>query len=236
MIGAAGLIYTDLRVKYTGTLNPITLCKGQITMNKRSTLLSLLTLLLLALLTGLVAADEPIEGRAGRTELRFMEGMMDHHQMALDMAGDCLARAATDELRSQCQTIIDAQSAEIDVMKAWLLEWYNVDYTPVAMMGADGMNMAGMNHSMPGMPATDPTMMMGMMAGLNRAEGVDYDIAWLESMLDHHDDAIHMSERLIECLPADSGHAELLALANQIIADQTAESELMEEMIVTLSS
>ncbi|MBC8099915.1 MAG: DUF305 domain-containing protein, partial [Armatimonadetes bacterium] len=41
-------------------------------------------------------ADTPVEGRAGRAELRFLEGMIDHHQMALDMGNDCLAKATTE--------------------------------------------------------------------------------------------------------------------------------------------
>ena len=39
-----------------------------------------------------VMADAPVEGRIGRAEVRFMEGMIDHHQMAIDMALDCSAR------------------------------------------------------------------------------------------------------------------------------------------------
>lgn len=74
-------------------------------------------------------------------------------------------------------------------------------------------------------------MMMGMMAGLNRAEGLDYDVAWLESMIDHHDDAIHMAQRLLDRVPADAGHAELLELAARIITDQSAEIEQMEALI-----
>lgn len=37
-------------------------------------------------------ANAPVEGRIGRAEVRYMEGMIDHHQMAIDMALDCLAR------------------------------------------------------------------------------------------------------------------------------------------------
>lgn len=73
---------------------------------------------LVAALTVLVAptvfADAPIEGRAGRAEVRFLEGMIDHHQMALDIAHDCLAKATTESVTRLCQNIIDAQSAEIE--------------------------------------------------------------------------------------------------------------------------
>ncbi len=201
-------------------------------------LMSLVVVVLLgAVMFSSVNADAPIEGREGRAELRFLEGMMDHHQMALDMANDCLAESTSEEVKALCQNIIDAQTAEIATMKEWTLAWYNVDYAPMSMTDMDMGEMEGMDHSgMPGMPATDPVMMMGMMAGLNRLEGVDYDFAWLESMIDHHDDAIHMSKRLLMRVPEGVGHADLFALANQIIADQTAETSIMEEMLTVMAS
>lgn len=192
-------------------------------------------------------ADAPTDGRVGRAELRYMEGMIDHHQMAIDMALDCLAREdISDALRTECQNILDAQQPEIEQMQAWLLAWYNVDYQPMAMadmmMGDDmgGMDHGSMDHSAMGHgsddgPFTDPAMMMGMFAGFNRLDGVDYEMAWLESMVDHHDDAIHMSERLLSRDPAgDQLHADLRALAEAIIEAQTAEMTAYEELLVAL--
>ncbi len=200
----------------------------------------LVALALTILVVPTVFADGPVEGRSGRAEVRFLEGMIDHHQMALDMANDCLAKATTESVTALCQNIIDAQSTEIALMQGWLLDWYNIDYSPMSMkdmMGMMGDGMGGMNHGgMDGMPHTDPAMMMGMMAGLNRLEGVEYDIAFLESMVDHHDDAIHMSERLIERVPEGEGHAELRAMTQQIIDDQSAEIEAMEQFIIDLSA
>ena len=169
------------------------------------------------------------ETRGQRAELRFLEGMIDHHQMALDMANDCLAHAESETLITLCNDIIAAQSAEITQMQAWLLEWYNVEYAPVSMMSSIEAADPHAGHDMSGaaMPNTDPPMMMGMMAGLNRLEGSAYETAWIESMIDHHDDAIHMAERVLEY----AEHAELRALAEQIISDQSAEIEQMEAML-----
>lgn len=214
-------------------------------MSKRGLILGLLAVVvavLAVLAVPVVLADDPVDGRAGRAEVRFLEGMIDHHQMALDMAADCLAKATSERVVALCQNVIDAQSAEIALMQGWLLEWYNIEYSPMPMSavtdmtGGDDMGgMHGMDHgNMAGMPATDPAMMMGMFAGFNRLEGVDYEVAWLESMIDHHDDAIHMSERILE--RAVDGHAELLALAQQIIDDQSAEIESMEQFISEISA
>jgi uncharacterized protein (DUF305 family) len=198
---------------------------------KRTVFLALIAFILSALALPAAFADGPTEGRSGRAELRYMEGMIDHHQMAVDMANDCLAKATSEDLKTICQNIIDAQTAEIAQLQEWLLNWYNVQYDPVPMMTEDD-GMAGMDHGgMEGMPHTDPPMMMGMMAGLNRVEGIEYDISWAESMIDHHDDAIHMSERLLSRVPEGEGHADLRALAEKIIEDQTAEIDMLEDLI-----
>lgn len=189
---------------------------------------------LMLLVFGTVSADAPVEGRNGRAEVRFLEGMIDHHQMALDMAQDCLQKASSEGVVTLCHNVINAQSAEIETMRGWLRDWYRIDYTPVSMMSAESDTAADSGHGGHGGHGgesdelfTDPAMMMGMMAGLNRLEGADYEIAWLESMIDHHDDALHMSERILE----RAEHTELRTLAEAIIADQTAEIELMEGLL-----
>jgi len=196
--------------------------------------LGLLAVLLTVVIVPATMADAPIEGRIGRAEVRFMEGMIDHHQMAIDMALDCLAREdVSDTLRAECQAVIDSQQPEIEQMQAWLLAWYNVDYSPHAMadmMEMMGDDMGGMD-SMEGMPSTDPAMMMGMFAGFNRLEGAEYETAWLESMIDHHDDAIHMSERLLERDADSAGHAELRDMAQAIINAQTEEIARYEDLL-----
>lgn len=53
-------------------------------------------------------------------------------------------------------------------------------------------------------------------------------------MIDHHDDAIHMSERLLS-RAGEEGHTELRDLAKKIITDQSAEIEQMETMITSLA-
>lgn len=181
-----------------------------------------------------VLADEPADGRAGRAEVRFMQGMIDHHQMALDMAGHCLERASSDAVLTLCAAVIAAQTPEIEQMQSWLTEWYNNRYQPVSMAssltaGATDSGHAG--HGGASGPTSDPAMMMGMMAGLNRLEGAAYDVAWLEAMIDHHDDAIHMSERLLSRVQ----HTELRDLAVAIIAAQSAEILTMEALIRDLN-
>lgn len=46
---------------------------------------------------------------------------MDHHQMVLDMAQDCLNKAKTEAVLKMCQNIITSQTAEITNMEGYLL-------------------------------------------------------------------------------------------------------------------
>jgi uncharacterized protein (DUF305 family) len=206
-------------------------------MRKRYLLVGLAALTLTVIFARYTVADSAVEGRAGRAEMRFLEGMIDHHQMALDMANDCLGKAETEQVQTLCQNIIEAQTSEITTMQMWLLEWYNVQYVPVSMTdeaAVDSMNHGA--HTEEGAPVTDPAMTMGMMAGLGRLEGHDYEIAFLEAMIDHHDDALHMAERILERATEGIGHVQLRELAQTIIEDQTAEIEQMETLIMELSS
>ncbi|MCU0481898.1 MAG: DUF305 domain-containing protein [Anaerolineae bacterium] len=197
-------------------------------MNIKYAIRYILVIISVVLLSSAVYADAPIDGRAGRAEVRFLEGMIDHHQMALDMAADCLNKAQTESIVELCNNVITAQSAEIAQMQEWLLEWYDIEYAPMSMMDMDS-GMSGMHGGQ--QEHRDPPMMMGMMAGLSRLEGVEYEIAWLEAMIDHHDDALHMSERILRY----AQHDNLIALAEVIISAQTTEIEYMESLIIDLS-
>ncbi len=129
----------------------------------------------LLFITGVVSAQE-VTTRGERAEIRFLEGMIDHHQMALDMASDCLAKAVTESVQTLCQNVITAQSREILTMRGWLLAWYAVDYQPVSMLHADhadtsvseGMMQGGMMDMMQGMSGmmTQMSSMMEMMGGM----------------------------------------------------------------------
>jgi uncharacterized protein (DUF305 family) len=244
-------------------------------MKKYWIVLSVFTLLLATIALPTALADGPIEGRAGRSEIRFLAGMMDHHQMAVDMAMDCFKKATTEALREICENVVSAQTKEIETMRGWLKSWYNIDYVPMSMMNMMSMmhnmmhgemgsmmgnGMMGGDHSnlTPTPAATDEhsehhpatpeasnnagsgdhgmmdssMMTIGMMVGWSNLQGVEYEVAWLEAMIDHHDDALHMAERVLNHVQ----HEELRAMAEQIIKDQTAEIESMEKLLTELAA
>lgn len=54
----------------------------------------------------------------------FIDQMIAHHQGAIRMARIELAQGADDEAKSLANTIVTAQSAEIEQMNVWRTEWY----------------------------------------------------------------------------------------------------------------
>lgn len=72
----------------------------------------------------------------GSFDQAFLEAMIPHHQSAVAMAQMALQRATHSELTAMAQGIVDAQTAEIAQMQAWLAAWYGA--TPAASPQAQG--------------------------------------------------------------------------------------------------
>ncbi len=112
-------------------------------------------------------ADNPPTDRAGRAEVRFLEGLVDHDQNALGMAHDCLAKAKTEAIRKFCQQVADARSVETKTMRGWLLIWYQLDYGSVNSSSMSMMDMMGMNGMMNMMMSSMDCTKMGMNGMMN---------------------------------------------------------------------
>jgi uncharacterized protein (DUF305 family) len=136
--------------------------------------------------------------------MEFLTGMIDHHHMAVEMAKMCLDRAVHPTLRSLCEEIIAAQSAEIHEMHAWLQDWYGVSHEPMMKPGD-----------------------MRAMEKLASLGGAEFEIAFMEMMIKHHRAAIREADR---CLDRAS-HDELLSMCADIITSQSAEIEQMREWL-----
>lgn len=57
-------------------------------------------------------------------DLRFIEAMIPHHDGALVMAKDAIAKSKRPEIQQLAQEILDSQKAEIEQMQAWRKAWY----------------------------------------------------------------------------------------------------------------
>lgn len=140
------------------------------------------------------------------SERAFIEGMIPHHQEAVDTAKEVLARGATTgEIRSLLENIITAQEKEIADMKSWYQAWYGVAYTS--------------NNAY--------TPMMRDLEGLS---GKAIDATFLEDMIMHHMGAIMMAHSVTPYIE----HAEMTALTKAVTETQSAEIERMQNILEAL--
>ena len=147
----------------------------------------------------------------------FVTMMIPHHQQAIEMADQILAKDGIDErVVSLAEQIKAAQDPEIQTMKGWLQEW-GVPYDD-SMSGMEGMDMGG------GMMSEDD------MAALDAATGVEATRLFLNGMIAHHQGAVTMAQSVL----TDGQNPDVAALAQQIIDGQTAEITTMQDILASL--
>jgi uncharacterized protein (DUF305 family) len=137
------------------------------------------------------------------SEREFVTGMIPHHQEAVDTAQEVLARGgSTAEIRTLATEIIAAQETEIAMLMQWHLAWYGEEYV------ADG--------------SYQP-----MMRDLSQLSGAALDQRFLEDMIPHHMGAIMMAQSVRPYIT----QPEVTAMADAIMTTQTAEIQLMQELL-----
>jgi uncharacterized protein (DUF305 family) len=150
-----------------------------------------------------------------RDDLQFIDMMVPHHQLAIDMARIALQHAQHGQVLGLARDIIAAQDDEIRRMLIWRAELAGSSPTP-ATSGMNGMN--GM--SGPGQPP-----MPGMNVDLKAlAASPDFDRAFIQAMIPHHQSAIAMSRAATPNLK----RPEIRDLAHDIITTQQVEIDRME--------
>ncbi len=139
------------------------------------------------------------------TDLRFVDGMIAHHEMAIDMARVIQQRGLRPDVKGLAEDIIGAQSAEIDTMRAWRARW--LVGAPAAPPSAD--DMAAMGMAMP-------------LDSLTSAAAPD--LPFLDMMLPHHAGAIVMAGEAA----VYTERPEVRALAREIVRAQAREIGQMQ--------
>ena len=137
------------------------------------------------------------------SEREFIEGMIPHHQEAVDTAKEVIERGgSTPEIKQLVEDIVVAQEAEIAEMKQWYQDWY-------------------------GEPYTDNGEYMPMMRELENLSGAELDRVFLEDMIGHHMGAIMMARSVQPYIE----HEEIAELTQAIVSTQSAEIALMRQMM-----
>ncbi|MBC3193169.1 DUF305 domain-containing protein [Pseudonocardia sp. C8] len=160
-----------------------------------------------------------------QADIAFAQGMIPHHQQAVEMAELAADRAGSDDVRRLATAIGRAQAPEIARMRGFLAAW-----------GApESGGMPGMDHGSTGHGTAHGAGhrgMAGMMTdeqlrGLEQARGAGFDRMFLEMMIRHHEGAVQMARAEL----ADGTNAEAKALARQVVDAQQAEITEMRELL-----
>ncbi len=171
---------------------------------------------ILVLLAGLLASgcttEEPdppsgmpaeVDVVTARYERRFMEDMILHHRMAVDMSAMCADKAEHQELRALCQGMGAAQQREIEDMGAWLQSWYRVSPPEEAPMSDNQMR---------------------SMSELGSLSGAAFEAEFLEDMTVHHTQAVADASTCAKL----AVHEPLIELCRDIVDAQLAEIDQMQ--------
>ncbi len=156
------------------------------------------------------SAGASVSPRQG--DIVFAQGMIPHHEQAVEMADIALAHdSVSADVKRLATDVKAAQDPEIQQMQGWLSSW--------------------------GAPATatgsaDPHAAHGMMTdedmdALEDATGDEFNRMWMAMMIEHHDGAITMAQDVLKT----TDDPEVKALAEAVIAAQQAEIEEMKKLL-----
>ena len=142
-----------------------------------------------------------------RSEREFLEGMIPHHQEAVDTAKEVMARGgSTPEIKKLAEDIVVAQEKEIAMMKGWYQSWYGEAYVAKA-------------------DAYTP-----MMRDLSKLSGAALDKVFLEDMVMHHEGALMMAQSVQPYIE----NREITDLTKAIMETQTEEIQSMKRLLAGL--
>ena len=170
-----------------------------------------------------IAKMDSGRARFSPADVEFMQGMIHHHSQAILMSGRAPTHDASPAVRELAARIIVAQRDEIAFMQRWLRE--NKQDVPDA--DTSHFTMAGMNMQlMPGMLTPEQLEL------LNDSRGKDFDRRFMEFMIQHHQGAISMVQKLFSSEGATQNEY-VFRFASDVDADQSAEIERMRRMLAT---
>ncbi len=167
-------------------------------------------------------------------DVEFMTGMIAHHAQALIMSELAPGNNASPAIQTLAARIINAQKDEIALMQQWLRDRDQ----PVPEIHIDGLKLmihglGDHHHKM------DHTTMRGMLSPeqlkeLSEAKGKEFDRLFLTYMIDHHEGAVYMVEKLFNTDGAGQDEGAF-RLASDIQVDQRTEIARMQSMLDAMS-
>lgn len=168
--------------------------------------------------TSASASAEDTAGAHNDQDVSFAQGMIPHHQQAIQMSKMAATQASSAEVKDLAARIEKAQGPEIETMSGWLKAWG--EDVPSSMPGMDHGGHSG-SSDMPGMMDTED------MDKLMEASGKGFDTMFLTMMIEHHEGAVEMAGT-----EKDKGqYGPAKKLADDIITAQNAEIKEMNKLL-----
>jgi uncharacterized protein (DUF305 family) len=150
----------------------------------------------------------------------FMQGMIGHHQQALEMTALLNQNSQSDEMKLLAKRIEVSQIDEINLKKDWLTARRET-------LPDEHAHHAGDHALMPGM------LTQAEMKALAAAKGQEFDRLFLQGMIKHHQGALTMVQQLFRT-PGAGQDGEIFAFASDVDADQSMEIDRMAAMLAAL--
>lgn len=153
-----------------------------------------------------------VAGSITPADIAFMQGMIIHHQQAIEMSDLVPERTTSPGIRLIAERIDVSQKDEIKTMRRWLEAHHQ--------------------------PTMDMPMMMPVMLNaeqmekLAAAKGDTFDRLYLEGMIQHHEGALKMVADLFATKGAAQETA-IFTLATDVDSDQRDEIARMQTLLTT---
>jgi uncharacterized protein (DUF305 family) len=161
---------------------------------------------------------ETSAGAHNAQDVSFAQGMIPHHQQAVEMAELADGRAASPQVKDLAARVEKAQGPEISTMTGWLKTWD--EKVPESMPGMDHSGMEGMEGMAGMMDSAD-------MDKLKKASGKEFDSTFLTMMVEHHKGAVEMATTE----KAKGEYKAATAMAGDIVTSQNAEISEMKKLL-----
>ena len=170
-----------------------------------------------------VKADSGVQAYTP-ADVRFMRGMIHHHAQAVVMAGWAPTHAASEAVKILAGRIDVGQRDEIAFIERWLSDRHQAEHTSMPGMSMSGMSMA--DTLMPGMLTPQ------QLKQLSAAKGVEFDRLFLTFMIQHHEGALTMVNKLFSSQGA-AQEEYVFRFASDVSTDQTTEIDRMRTMLAS---
>ncbi|GIH25609.1 DUF305 domain-containing protein [Acrocarpospora phusangensis] len=155
-------------------------------------------------------------------EAGFSRDMAVHHAQAVDMSFVARDASSDQDLRTFAYDIINTQSTQRGIFMGWLDQWgLPQTSTQPAMTWMSGHGHSGTPGVMPGMASPEE------MRKLRAATGVAGEVLFLQLMIRHHEGGVDMARGVLKL----TSRSEVRTMAQHIVDGQTAEINLMKDML-----